>query len=49
MRARNDLVVSWMGPVPAPERDAAPPRWPRLIFFALFWLAAQALQNGALP
>ena len=26
-----------------------PPLWPRLLFFAFFWLAAQALHNGALP
>ena len=47
MRARHELVVSWIAPIPAPERDLPPALWPRLLFFAFFWLAAQALHNGA--
>ena len=49
MRARRELVVSWMAPTPPPERDLPPALWPRLLFFALFWLAARALPNGGLP
>ncbi len=49
MRPRHELVVSWMAPLPVPERDVPPARWPRLLFFVILWLAAQSLQNGVLP
>jgi hypothetical protein len=48
MRARRELVVSWMAPVAVPERDVPPALWPRWLFFILFWFVAQALPNGVL-